>query len=201
MIGRDWFDALYRQSDDPWAFRTRWYEARKRAVTLASLPRERYRRAYEPGCSIGELTAALATRCERVLASDMMPAAVERARSRLAACPHVTVEAGTLPAHWPDESFDLIVLSEIGYFLAEPDLRRVARQAVQALASDGTLLACHWRHRIEGCVLDGDAVHAVLGAQAEAAGLARLVRHEEADFVLECWSSDARSVAQAEGLT
>lgn len=200
MIGAEWFDALYRASDDPWSFRTRWYEARKRAVTLACLPRARYRRGFEPGCSIGELTAALAPRCERLLACDFMPAAVEQAARRLAGSPHVAIERRALPEGWPEGRFDLIVASEIGYFLGAADLDRLASRALEALEPDGTLLACHWRHPIEGCELSGDAVHALLGRHAQAAGLARLVRHEEDDFVLECWSPDARSVARAEGL-
>ena len=40
---------LYADGADPWRAGS-WYERRKRAVVLASLPRERYRRAFEPGC-------------------------------------------------------------------------------------------------------------------------------------------------------
>jgi len=64
------------------------------------------------------------------------------------------------------------------------------------LAATGTLLACHWRHPVEGFDLQGDAVHAILHRHL---GLNRLVHHEERDFVLNVWSSDARSVAQREG--
>ena len=72
----DYFARMYGGSDDPWGFRTRWYEERKRAVTLAALDRPRYRRGFEPGCSVGVLTAGLAERCDALLASDVDPTAV-----------------------------------------------------------------------------------------------------------------------------
>ena len=34
----DYFDGVYAAGPDPWGFTDRWYEERKRAVTLAALP-------------------------------------------------------------------------------------------------------------------------------------------------------------------
>ena len=62
---RSYFEQMYRDHPDPWEFESSLYEQRKYAVTVASLPRSRYRSAYEPGCSIGVLTELLATRCDR----------------------------------------------------------------------------------------------------------------------------------------
>ena len=67
---RGHFDGLFAASEDPWHFKQRWYEQRKRAMTLACLPRARYASGYEPGCANGELSAALAGRCDRLLISD-----------------------------------------------------------------------------------------------------------------------------------
>ena len=72
-----YFDEMYAGGDDPWQLSTRWYEQRKYAITLAMLPRRRYRHAFEPGCSIGTLTALLAQRCDRVTAVDVAEAAVQ----------------------------------------------------------------------------------------------------------------------------
>lgn len=52
-----YFEAMYAGAVDPWDLAGRWYEQRKYALTLASLPRPRYRAAFEPGCSVGVLTA------------------------------------------------------------------------------------------------------------------------------------------------
>lgn len=191
-----YFDELFRASDDPWGFRSRWYEARKRALTLACLPALRYTRAYEPGCANGELSAQLADRCESLLVSDGAPRAVALAQDRLAALTHVQVVQAQLPHEWPPGQFDLIVISELGYFLNPDALDAMAERARKALLPGGTVLSCHWRRPIAGCTLDGDAVQARL---ARSLGLPTLSEVREADFVLHVWSSDPRSVAEREG--
>lgn len=197
-VGQDYFDDMYARHDDPWGFDSRWYEERKRAVLLAALPRRRYRAVFEAGCATGALTAALADRADRVLAVDLAPAALERARRRLADRRDVELRRATLPAEWPDGVFDLIVLSEVAYYWAGDDLDRGLAAAVSSLAADGHLVACHWRHPVAEYPRDGDEVHTAIGARA---GLVRLVRHEEEDFLLEVFArAGARSVAAEAGL-
>ncbi|WP_243247621.1 SAM-dependent methyltransferase [Pseudomonas maioricensis] len=192
-----YFEQLFQQSDDPWAFKLRWYERRKRALTLAALPRERYVSVFEPGCANGELSADLATRCDRLLVCDTNLSAVELARQRLAAFNHVQVMHARLPQQWPTARFDLIVFSELGYYLDETDLNRWIDHALASLTEDGQVLACHWRPAIEGCPLDAQKVHAIL---ADRLDMTRLVSHHETDFLLEVWSRDGTSVAEKEKL-
>jgi len=193
------FDDFYRRGgDDPWGFESRWYERRKLDLVLASLPRERFRRAFEPGCSIGVLTRALADRCDELLAIDPASFAVERARRRLAGHDRVQVRRGSVPADWPDGVFDLVVLSELGYYCDAGDLDLLARRATEALPDGGVLVACHWRHPVSEYPLGGDDVHARLRAEP---GLSPLARHEEADFLLDVLvKGPATSVARATGL-
>lgn len=193
---RQLFDRLFETSEDPWGFRTRWYEARKRLITLASLPAAYYQNAYEPGCANGELAAALAPRCARLRVSDGTGAAMQLSRDRLAEFPQVQVAQEWLPDDWPCQTFDLIVLSELGFYLNEGQVAAIAACAEESLREAGTVLACHWRHPVDGFELHGDLVHAILGRQL---GMPRLVHHEERDFVLDIWSTDGRSVAQREG--
>jgi hypothetical protein len=191
------FDELYRRSDDPWAMRERWYEARKRALTLAALPKPMYEAGFEPGCANGELSAALAPRCKTLLASDMNHQAVALATQRLRACANVRVEQRTMPQDWPPGEFDLLVISELAYYLSPGDLETLITRALASLTRTGTLLACHWRHSVEAFGQTAQRVHATIGARP---GLTRLARHIEADFLLDVWSPDARSVAQHEGV-
>ena len=126
-VSRDHFTGMYLAKDDPWDNAVKWSDRRKYAVTLASLPRERYRRAYEPGCAIGELTRMLAPRCDELLAVDCVWAAVEQARSANAEFPHVTVAEAMLPADLPDDTFDLVVVGDLLYYLSAEDLDETMR--------------------------------------------------------------------------
>jgi SAM-dependent methyltransferase len=193
-----YFEKLYGASSDPYGIRTRWYEQRKRDVTLAALPHARYDWAYEPGCGAGELTAALAQRCGAVLASDFSEHALVSARARTASLANVRIAAHALPSQWPYSAvpFDLIVLSEVGYFLEAAAMQQIATCCAESLGPDGVLVACHWRPDFAERALSTDAVHAAL----DTTNLACTVRHEEADFLIQVWCCDSRSVAQREGI-
>ena len=193
-----YFTGMYARDPDPWGFRTRWYERRKRALTLASLPRERYGAVFEPGCSLGLLSAALAPRCAALLATDVVPATVEAARREVAGHPHVRVEQRSVPADWPAGRFDLVVVSELGYYLSRVDLAELAARSAAALTAEGELLACHWRHPVEDYPLGGEEAQSAFTALP---GLERVVHHVEDDFVLDILArAPARSVAQRTGL-
>jgi SAM-dependent methyltransferase len=193
-----YFDQVYAGADDPWDLRGRWYERRKRSAILAALPQERYRRGFEPGCAVGALTAGLAERCDELLAVDRHERPLAAAAETLAGHAHVRVARMDVPAQWPDGSFDLVVLSEIGYYFAGEDLARLAGLAATSVTPGGTLLGCHWRHRAPDHAVPGDEVHRVVAAQPE---LLPAVRHLEEDFVLDVWTRGAvGSPARAEGL-
>ena len=145
---------------------TRWYEARKYALSVALLPAERYRDAFEPGCSIGVLTELLAPRCDRLLSCDGAAAAVRETAARTAQLPQVRVQRAVIPHDWPPGEFDLIVFSEILYYFAGEDLDRVLRLGVSALRPGGTLLAVHWRHPVADYPRGGDEVHQALASAA-----------------------------------
>ena len=192
-----YFDAMFKKSDDPWGFKTRWYERRKRALTLASLPRERYEHGFEPGCANGELSAKLATRCGHLLASDGIDKAVALARERLRDLRNVEVRKAWLPQDWPKDKFDLIVLSEFLFYLKPGVVEEIAQLAQASLAPHGTLLACHWRHPIEGCELTGDDAHAIL---ERVVGLPKQSHILEPDLRLDVWAAGP-TVAEREHLS
>jgi cyclopropane fatty-acyl-phospholipid synthase-like methyltransferase len=194
----DYFARMYAGSDDPWGFRSRWYEQRKRDVTMAALTRPRYRRAFEPGCSIGVLTVALALRCDELVASDLDETALATASAALADAGHVRVGPLAVPHEWPDGEFDLVVISELGYYFASAGLDLLLDRAVASLAPGGTLLACHWRHPVADYPASGDAVHERLLARRD---LKRAVAHLEEDFRLDLMTrGPAPTPARLEGL-
>lgn len=193
-----YFDDLYRDSDDPWGLGGSWYEQRKRALTMASLPRARFRSAFEPGCALGLLTELLAPRCDRLLATDIAAEPLAALAGRFGPQPQVQVRQLAVPGQWPDGEFDLVVLSEIGYYLDHTDLSAVIARTVGSLAPDGFVVACHWRHPAAGYPLTGDEVHEALTAES---GLVPLASHVEEDFRLDVLGRPgAPSVARADGV-
>ena len=196
----EYFDSLFTLDVDPWQFKSRWYESRKRALTLACLPQLRYASAYEPGCANGELSAALASRCDHLLVSDGSTEAVTLATARLAGFSNVQVRQVWVPQQWPAETFDLIVHSEFGFYLGAEDLDGLADRTTQSLSAGATVLACHWRRPIEGCEFSGDEVHQrLLRQMLKSIALTQVCQVLEPDLRLDAWCCDARSVAQREG--
>lgn len=190
----DYFDQMYAASPDPWGFTTRWYEQRKYALTLAALPAPSYERVLEVGCSIGVLTAALAGRSTSLTAIDPSAAALAAARSRVGE--EVRFVHGAVPQVWPEGPWDLVLLSEVGYYLDTEDLHALLDLIDRDLTPGGTVVACHWRHPVLDYPQTGDAVHAAL------ARWPRLSRVEETDFLLDVLCPHGVvPVAAREGLT
>ena len=170
------FEARYQAREDPWNYQSSPYERAKYEITLASLSRLRYDQAFEPACSIGELSVMLASRCDRLLAIDVSKTAVDIARRRCAGLPNVRVECRDLrdaieetPSEaWKDRprhlfgEFDLIVFSEVGYYFDVATLGSLVRRLAESLRPNGEFMAVHWRGHSADHVLHGDEVHRTL---------------------------------------
>ncbi len=193
-----YLNGMYATGTDPWRIEHGWYEQRKRRLVLGCLPRQRYRYAFEPGCSGGTLTRELARRCDKLLAADLSEVAVRATRDRVLGCPGVQVAQLLLPDEWPSRRrFDLIVLSELGYFFREASWAELCAQVASTLAADATVLACHWRHDFAERTLPTTRLHGLL---ADALGLASQTSLADADFLIDVWTNSASSVAEREGL-
>ena len=178
------FEAMYQQDRDPWNFAGDAYELGRYRSIIAALAHRRYRHAFEPGCSVGVLTEQLASLCDAVEAIDFSPTAVERTRERCAALPNVSVRCTSLPDRMPVVGFDLLVLSEIGYYFTPADLGRLAPALIEPMLPGSTLLAAHWLGGSPDHIMSGDEVHAILGKNPSLQ-LEHSERHER--FRLDRW--------------
>ncbi|QJU54734.1 bifunctional PIG-L family deacetylase/class I SAM-dependent methyltransferase [Herbiconiux sp. KACC 21604] len=218
----DHFDGVHQSASDPWGFESRWYEERKRGILLATLPERRVRRTLEVGCSTGVLSRELAARTsEAFLGLDISSVALDRARARNADLAHARFERAFVPEEWPEERFDLVVISEIGYYLDDHELERLVDRSIASTRASvsrpddrgGLVVCCHWRHPVEGRLFSGDRVHDAFRVRRE---LELLAHHLEEDFVLDVFehprpgasgasgaagpAGHARSVAAREGI-
>ncbi len=184
-IEPDWFEALYRDHDDPWAFETSPYERAKYDHTLASLPAERFGSVLEVGCAKGVLTERLAPRCDRLTAVDVSATALAAAARRCADFPHVSFALRELPREAPAGPFDLVLLSEVAYYWDSADLARLATWAAGAVPSGGHLLLVHWTGETD-YPKSGDDTVAELRSQL--AGGIQVVREERREeYRLDLW--------------
>lgn len=184
------FDRMYEQAGDPWHLESRWYEQRKYAITMALLPFPRYRRAFEPGCSVGVLTEKLVGRCDHVTSTDISVAALDATHRRLSAHrirERVTLLRGSIDQPWPAGPFDLVVLSEVCYYLQPGTLREVLDREVPRLAPGATVVAAHWRHDVEEYPMNGDRANDIIGATA---GLYSVGGYRDTDVVIEVFDND-----------
>jgi SAM-dependent methyltransferase len=154
-----YFEDLYRADPDPWHFESSDYEAQKYQTTLDALPKSRYRHALEIGGSIGVLTAMLAPRCDSLLSLDVSTTAQKTAIARCRDLPQVRFQIAQIPQDYPQESFDLILLSEVGYYLNWDDLRLTQQLIIEHLEIGGHLLLVHWTLPVPTYPLTGQLVH------------------------------------------
>jgi SAM-dependent methyltransferase len=175
-----YFDQQWSDTDDPWDQVGRFSEQRKYDLTVGSLTRPRFRRAFEPGCATGSLTARLADRVDALVAWDRHPHAVAAAAERCASLLNVSIAEGRLP-DWPEGRFDLIVFSEILYYFDVETIDAVLEGAHGRLEPAGQLVACHYRPFVVEHAVTGAVVHARIGHDR----WRPLAQHLEPDFLLE----------------
>lgn len=158
-LDAEFFNEMYQRNEDPWDFENSPYEREKYEATLRSIPNPFYENAFEIGCSNGVLSEKLAKRCAHLLAVDASKIATENAGKRLADYPFVEVREMIIPIDFPNDNFDLILFSEVGYFLSREDLVIARDKMINALYPKGHLLMVHWTPIVEEFPLTGDEVH------------------------------------------
>ena len=141
------------------------------------------------------LTVQLATRCDLVLAADAAARAVALTAAATARLPGVSVRQLDITRQWPQGRFDLLVLSEIGYYAADLDM--FADRLTGCLREDGVVVLCHWRHPTLEHLHSAEKVHTRIRRRS---GLCLLAGHQEEDFLLDVLCTNDVSVARADAV-
>ena len=172
-IDPSYFDDLYASDPDPWRFATSDYERDKYDATIAALSGRTYPSALEIGCSIGILSRRLASHCQQLQSVDTAAGALDRARAFCADQPHVSFALGHVPRDWPSGQFDLILLSEVVYYLDANDVGRLAGRIADTTRDEADIVLVHWIGPTD-YPMSGDA--AVDLFLTRSAGFARILR-------------------------
>lgn len=155
------FDDLYRDNPDPWGYEGSGDNAKKYAETIKILTQERYENVLEIGCSNGLFTELLANKSDQLLAIDISEEPLKAAKNRLSTNTNVTFKKAFIPDSFPKGSYDLIVLSEVGYYLNLRDLVDTKNLIRDHLKFGGQLLLVHSYNLTEARPLSSNQVHEV----------------------------------------
>lgn len=158
-VSAERFEQIYAAREDPWDYESSAYEQAKYAHTLAAIGDGPFARALEIGCSIGVFTAQLAPRCGDLVAVDFSDRALARARRRLLRYPRVNLARVEFPHQTPSGPFDLIICSEVLYYLDAPARDQAIDWFASQLVAGALLVAVSWRGTGDEEPATGDAVH------------------------------------------
>lgn len=138
------FEELYRQQADPWSYRSSAYERAKYAATLEACGTGPFESALELGGSIGVFSALLASRCRALTTIDFSATAVRIAQAELAHIPRAQPIVGEIPHAIPDGPYDLVVASEVLYYLDAPTVAATLARLGDVVYAHGRLVLVHW---------------------------------------------------------
>lgn len=158
-LNSEYFENVYAANEDPWNFETSEYEAAKYSVTIASLPKDKYESALEIGCSIGVLTQLIAKKCLRLLATDVSRKAIDQASRRCIELDNVSFQLLTFPKQIPDGRYDLIIISEVAYYLSYNDWEYAIKILLEKIITGGHIVLVHWLPEVHDYPQTGDEVH------------------------------------------
>lgn len=143
LYDRSYFEKTFAQGPTRWDYNNA-YEQTKYEQTLSLLPPGRINRALELACAEGHFTVQLARRVNQLIASDFSQIALDRAAERCAGLENVSfIHLDLIEDPIPDR-FDLIVCSEVLYFMKQREiLEAVGQKFADALEPGGYLLIAH----------------------------------------------------------
>ena len=115
---REFFEDLWKRGDY-WQLESDPFEQGKYAKQIQLIGDRRYRKVLEIGCGAGAFTRMLAPLSERVIALDVSPAAVARAKAGGDAGGVIEFRVGNVMEFEAEREgpFDLIVIAETIYYL------------------------------------------------------------------------------------
>lgn len=158
-LSSEYFKDVYDANEDPWNFESSEYEAAKYAATIAALPKEKYDNVLEIGCSIGVLTRLLAQKSKFLLATDISEKALGLAAERCNDLKNVSFKMLDFQKELPHDHYDLIMVSEVAYYLSADDWKVVSGKLYELLKPNGQVVLVHWLPEVHDYPQTGDEVH------------------------------------------
>jgi SAM-dependent methyltransferase len=161
------FERKFQANKDPWNYRYSTFERHKRSVLLKACGLNKRGRGLELGCANGEATSELARHCLRFVAVDGSVTALAEAKRRVRRDQKVKFILGVLPEQMPRGPFDLIIVSELAYYLAPHALAKLKTYLLRALGRRGRLVVLNHLKHFDDAAQDGAVAHKRLCASLQ----------------------------------
>lgn len=100
----------------------------------------RYKNILDIGCGEGYLVEKLIPLADRIVALDISKLALQRAEKRIRKDAHIDFIQKDILKYKPGENFDLIICSEILYYLQLEDVKTIAGKLIEWISPNGKLL-------------------------------------------------------------
>jgi SAM-dependent methyltransferase len=153
------FEKKFRAEIDPWDYTHSRFEHFKRLNLLRACGPVKHGRVLELGCAIGETSRRLGRISLRLLAIDGSPTALAEAVRRNPHSPHISFRYAILPGQMPRSQFDLIVVSELAYYLRQHQQKALADRMVWALAPGGMAVILNHRRPFNDAAVLPELAH------------------------------------------
>ncbi|RIJ22299.1 class I SAM-dependent methyltransferase [Henriciella barbarensis] len=158
-ISLEGFEQKFEADADPWQTWNSKYEAVKRASLAKAIGPRPYGRGLEIAAGNGSNTLMIANKTRRLIATEGAPAGAALVRKASQGEPHIRVVIHDVADRLPADAFDLIVISELLYYLGSEPFEMLAREVSRTLQPGGRLVLLHHVENFSDRARPADHVH------------------------------------------
>lgn len=142
LIVRSYFEIKYSKRD-PYLTTSNNREIEKLEITFNSIKGHNYKHILDIGCGEGYLIEKLLPIADMVTIIDISRLSINRARNRIGKRENIKFIREDILRFDTQERFDLIICSEVLFYLQVPDIISLANKIVKWLLPGGHLLLVH----------------------------------------------------------
>lgn len=156
------FEDKFAANSDPWRTRSSAYERRKRDDLSHVVGPGRHGRVLEVAAGNGSNTPMLSCRALRLTVTEGTSSGVHLIRRVVQDEARIDVHQLDLAEHLPGRRYDMVVVSEVLYYLPDRTFSSFAGEVSRTLRPGGSLILAHNKRYYPDAHRDGSKVHCQL---------------------------------------
>lgn len=151
LLGKGWnlvdFQSRYAAGTrDAWGYAESPHHTTRFAMIMDAIPNGQFSSVLEAGCAEGDLTKRLAERAVQVMACDLSPTAIARAKDNCRDFQNITFSVGDIRTSPLSDDFDLCIMSDVLYYMTSQEIAQLLKRLSTRIRLRGWLLfANEWK--------------------------------------------------------